>query len=321
MDFQRTDFAPLRETGYGIGFHWTTWTLPQGGRPVKPFAQAVDDFDVDAFVAQAVEAGAGHVLWTANHALHRLPAPHPEVDRILPGRTCRRDLLGEIADGLAARGIKLILYYHHGTDGPQQDPEWQAAVGSLEADQAGFYDNYCRIVAGLGERYGPKITAFWFDAGYALVRRGPVPWERLAEAARAGHPGRLLTYNAGVECQDDHTPCQDYWAGEVCRLNFVPRGPQTRGGLPWYSFVSWHPDPRWPGTGEWGIGPASRDLDWPPPCVEGVVAYLRRFQALGGTVTFNLLCYQDGSAYPTDLETMKGVKRLLLSSPEPSRPT
>ena len=53
--------------------------------------------------------------------------------------------------------------------------------------------------------------------------------------------------------------------------------------------------------------PESRDLDWPPPPVEAVTAYLRRFQAQGGTVTFNLLCYQDGSAYPSDLETMKGV--------------
>ena len=135
MTFTRADFAPLRDTGYGIGFHWTTWTLPRDGETVKPFEQAVDDFDVDAFVAQAVEAGAGHVLFTATHALHWLPAPHPEVDRILPGRTCRRDLIGEIADGLAAQGIKLVLYYHHGTDGPAQDPEWQEAVGSLDADQ------------------------------------------------------------------------------------------------------------------------------------------------------------------------------------------
>ena len=187
-------------------------------------------------------------------------------------------------------------------------------MGSLEADQTRFYDNYCRIVGGLGERYGPKIAAYWFDAGYALARRGPVPWERMAAAARAGHAGRLITYNAGVESHEDCTACQDYWAGEVCRLNFLPRGPQTPNGLPWYSFVSWHPDPRWPGTGEWGIGPVSRDLDWPPPCADSVAAYLHRFQAQGGTVTFNLLCYQDGSAYPSDLETMREVKRLVRSS-------
>ena len=129
MTFARADFAPLRDTGYGIGFHWTTWTLPQAGQVVKPFEQAVEDFDVDAFVAQAVEAGAGHVLFTANHALHWLPAPHPDVDRILPGRTCRRDLIGELADGLAAQGITLILYYHHGTDGPAQGPGMAGGCG------------------------------------------------------------------------------------------------------------------------------------------------------------------------------------------------
>ena len=100
-DYQRADFSPLAETIYGIGFHWTTWTWGRNGPP-KPFEEAVETFDVPAFVAQAVEAGAGHVMITATHELHWLPGPNPEVDRILPGRTCRRDLMMEIADGLAA---------------------------------------------------------------------------------------------------------------------------------------------------------------------------------------------------------------------------
>jgi hypothetical protein len=42
-----------------------------------------------------------------------------------------------------------------------------------------------------------------------------------------------------------------------------------------------------------------------------VAAYLRRFQAVGGTVTFNLLCYQDGSALDTDLQVMKQLKGVM----------
>jgi len=53
----------------------------------------------------------------------------------------------------------------------------------------------------------------------------------------------------------------------------------------------------------------NRRLDWPPPTADSVVAYLRRFQDRGGTATFNLLCYQDGSALDTDLDVMRQVKK------------
>ena len=126
-DYERASFAPLRDTVYGIGFHWTTWTLPLEGEPVS-FEEAVENFDVERFVEQAVAAGAGHVLITSTHQLHWLPAPNPEVDKVIAGRTCRRDLLMELADSLARAGIKLVLYYHHGTDGQQQDT---AVVGGI----------------------------------------------------------------------------------------------------------------------------------------------------------------------------------------------
>ncbi|HBQ64555.1 MAG TPA: hypothetical protein DD727_06475, partial [Clostridiales bacterium] len=63
MDFQRNDMGPLHRTVYGVGFHWTTWTYPRTGAPL-PFEEAVNRFDVEAFVRQAVEMGAGHVLFT-----------------------------------------------------------------------------------------------------------------------------------------------------------------------------------------------------------------------------------------------------------------
>jgi len=310
MAYQRADFAPLRETVYGIGFHWTTWTLPREG-PARPFEEAVETFDVPAFVAQAVEAGAGHVLLTATHERQWLPGPNPEVDKIIQGRTCRRDLLMEIADGLAAAGIRLMLYYHHGCDLPKQDPEWQEAVGGQALDQTKFHDCYCRVVGWMSEHYGPKVIAYWFDAGYGMMRRAAPPYERMAAAAKAGHPGRLIAYNAGIEKHTLYTTCQDYWAGEINRLNFVPRGQATPAGLPWYAFTSWHAFIPAPLGGEWGIHEASRDHDWPPAAVESVVDYIRRFQAVGGVVTMNLLCYQDGSALPSDLAVMKEVKRRL----------
>lgn len=310
MSYQRASFEPLRQSGYGIGFHWTTWNWPREGEPVS-FEEAVETFDVAAFVEQAVEAGAGHVLITTTHEKHHLAGPNSEVDRILSGRTSKRDLLMEIADGLAAANIRLMLYYHHGCGEPTQDTDWQDAMGSKKLDQTDFYDRYCRILGWMGEHYGPKAIAWWFDAGYSLMARSAPPFARMTAAAKAGHPDRLVAYNAGIEEHTLYTVCQDYWAGEMNRLNYVPRGKLTPAGLPWYSLTSWHAHHEMPMCGGWNIDAETRDLDWPPPPVEAVAAYLRRFQAVGGTVTFNLLCHQDGSALDTDLAVMKQLKGIM----------
>ena len=304
MDYRRADFDILRRTKYGIGFHWTTWTAPREGEPL-PFEEAVEAFDVPAFVRQAVEAGAGHVLFTMTHMKHHMPCPNPVVDELLPGRTCRRDLLGEIADGLAAEGILLMLYYNHGVWG--NDPEWSRAAGAEEVDPRIYFENLGRELRWIGERYGRKVVAFWFDHGPSHF--ADFPYEELTAAAKAGNPGRLVCYNSGVETHHLHTECQDYWAGEVCRLNYLPRGPLTPSGLPWYSFTEWHPDLIHYGCGEWGLDMERRGQDWPAPCACSVEAYLRRFLDHGGAVTFNLFCYQDGSAYEPDLAVMREIKK------------
>jgi hypothetical protein len=304
-EYRRADFRPLAETKYGIGFHWTTWTAPRTGEP-RTFDRAVEEFDVGRFVEQAVEAGAGHVLLTTTHAMHWLPGPNPEADRILPGRTCRRDLVMEIADALAERGIILMLYYNHGIHGG--DPAWHDAVGARKPDRGEYFEKCNSIVAWMGEHYGRKVAAWWFDHG--LADFPDTPWWDVTTAAKAGNPDRLVCYNSGVETHKLHTPFQDYWAGEVCRLNYLPRGPLTPSGLPWYSFTAWHPDLAHYGCGEWGLSMETRDLEWPAPCVDSVAAYLERYLARGGAVTFNLMCYQDGSAYEPDLAVMRGIRKI-----------
>ncbi|MBN2450512.1 MAG: hypothetical protein JXR77_08980 [Lentisphaeria bacterium] len=314
MSFEPADFGPLRATGYGVGFHWTALTLPQRGEPL-PFAEAVARFDVSRFVDQVRQTGAGHVLFTLAHARHIMPCPNAEMDAVLPGHTCERDLIMDLAEGLREAGVALCLYYHHGISSRPPASPWELAAGAGPGDSAAFYDRHCRILEILGERYGRKVTAWWFDSAQALARLGATPWERIAEAARAGHPGRLLCHNTGIEQHALATPCQDYWSGEICRLNYLPRGEYTPGGLPWYAFVSWHGDSRKPLCGVWVMDAENRPFDWPPPPVESVVRFVRRFQAVGGVPAFNLLCYQDGRILETDLEVMGRVADALGRAP------
>lgn len=313
MSYQRADFAPLRDTVYGIGVHWTTWTRPRTG-PMIPFDRMVRDFDVDAFVALAADCGAGHVLFPTNHHIYHLPGPNPEVDRLIEGRTCERDLLMELADGLAARGIGLLFYHWHGlnpTSIPLQDPEFQQAVGAFEDDTTRYYDNLCRILTWMGEHYGPKVMAWWYDAGYHLETKGNVPWERITAASKAGHEGRLVCYNAGIEDHKCYTPFQDYWAGETPRLNYVPRGTLTPAGLPWYAFTDWHASLVHPSCGQWGIDMKTPEVDWPAPPIEAITWYLNNFRAADGVVTFNLLCYADGSVVESDRVAMCELRKAI----------
>ena len=161
----------LAKCRFGIGAHWTALTTPRRGKPL-PFQKAVDAFRVDRFVDAVAHSGADYVLFTTTHALQMLPAPHPVIERILPGRTCSRDLIGELAKGLAAKNIRLLLYYNHSCNG-NDDQKWMQAVGYFDAKKDRLVDNLCQIVAWMGERYGEKVKAWWFDSSYSLDPRGP----------------------------------------------------------------------------------------------------------------------------------------------------
>ena len=317
MTYTKADFSPFRDSLYGVGFHWTAETMPREGDAV-PFYDAVAAFDVGAFVEQVRETGARYVLFTLTHHHHCLPGPNPEIDRLIAGRTSDRDLPMELADALAEHNIRFALYYNHGikqTEKGNQDPEWQEAVGSFPPDMSTYFDNFCRLIAWMGEHYGEKLMAWWFDGAPELSARADPPWAKMTEAARAGHPARLVCHNSGIEetGYELFNPCQDYWAGESTSLDFRPEGETTPGGLPWHVFLSWHParnargEPKQTRAARWLMDPVSRNVQWPPPDVDRVLKYLKAFQAVGGAVTFNLLCYQDGSVLETDLEVMREV--------------
>ncbi len=98
---------------FGISTHWTAQSQPVGEDDWLPFNEAVDHFSPAGYVDQAARAGAEYVIFTGTHALQMLPAPSAAIDRIAPGRTTKRDMIGELADACHARGLRFILYYNH----------------------------------------------------------------------------------------------------------------------------------------------------------------------------------------------------------------
>jgi len=281
---------------YGVMFHWNPGTQPRHGAK-KPFPQAVDDFDVIACADMVKETGAGYMVFTAPHGIHWFPGPIQAIEKILPGRTCRRDLLGELADALEERGIKLIQYYHHGVG----DVSWSKASGFCRKDQSRFFQNEVDCLTEIGLRYGKKVAGFWFDDRYLLQ-----PFEALYRATKAGNPDRLVAFNSWV--MPKSTEFQDYYAGEFGGSlslpdvdYFAPGGPAA--GLQPHGMI-FLDDP-------WAHG--QPDTEIAPPIFKTIelIEYVKKCIARKMVITMNMSCYQDGTVSSATLEQMKAVRRAI----------
>jgi len=297
----------LARCHFGVGVHWTAYTVPAKGSPLR-FQEAVDAFDLKRFIDAIVHTGADYLLFTATHALQMLPAPNPIIDKICPGRTCRRDLIAELADGLAAKGKHLLVYYNHSCNG-SDDPEWRKAVGYDGRDKEQFAQNLIDIIGWMGKRYGEKVKAWWFDSPYSLDARGPhnsistdmtgflFPWERFSVAAKLGFPGRLVTYNPGIAETFLYTTHQDYWAGELIDLKTPAKGRFLPNGLQWFG---------WTCLEDRGWVHYQLNTEIPPPLYSDheVIAYVRICNSNQAPMTFNVGIYQDGTMAPASVEQL-----------------
>ncbi len=312
--YERADAGWLASCALGLGVHWTTATAPRAGASL-PYAEAVRQFRVAAFTEAVCRSGAEYVIFTLTHALHTLPCPSPVVERILPGRTMQRDLVGELAQALEAVGVKFIAYYNHACNAGL-DPEWEEAVGYHDPSKSRLADNLCAIVACLGARYGDLIRAWWFDSGYRLDPSGPqnsvttdmrgfrFPWEAWTQAAKAGFPDRLVTYNAGLNQTHLYTEHQDYWSGEIANLDTPPTEPCLPGGLPWHGWTCLD-DPRW-------VYADNRQPPAPPRFADAhVLAFLQACRRCPAPMAFNVLVFQDGSIAEASVAQLGRVRALL----------
>ena len=164
---------------YGLMFHWTSQSKPREGPPLS-YCDAVQNFDVDRFANMVSETGAGFVVFTTSHAGFYFPGPNPVIDSILPGRTCPRDLVGDLADALNRRHIRLELYFHPGHD----DAPWWQRTHFNDADKSAYFQQWRAVISSIGNRYGKKLAGWWFDdAAFTYYPFNP-DWEQMSAAAQ-----------------------------------------------------------------------------------------------------------------------------------------
>ena len=288
---------------FGIGVHWTTWSTDQNGRR-NDFEAAVDAFDVARFVAQVKESGARHIIFTSSWAEQHPPAPCPALDRILPGRTTKRNLLREIADALAAEGIRTILYYNQ--SGDRTDREWAKASGYEKGRLEEFGTNAVAIVRDLSLAAGPNVAGWWFDSPGMVSDAGPhrvatvklgdyrFPFREMALAAKTGNPDALVSVNSqgGTFV---YTPCQEYFSGEEL-VDFPLCGRTNAQGMQMHLWLTM--DNRdWVHRGSGFARPRFED-DWLRP-------WLARRLSDGCAVTLNVDVDRTGLLNPAAIEQLK----------------
>jgi hypothetical protein len=167
---QEPDAALFRTMRYGI-FTTLTYQLtvsPDGQKSYRDFDDFVGQFDVNGYADEIKAMGVEYVIFTVWHKSIYMLGPNDALDKWLPGHTSSRDLIGEIADALNARGIKLILYAHP-NDAHDLTHDEQASLG-FSPDQQGLRPKYNdfinEVYADLATRYGkkPNVIGFWWDS-------------------------------------------------------------------------------------------------------------------------------------------------------------
>jgi hypothetical protein len=303
----QADFQWFRQAGFGLFFHWTSEVYPRHG-PRLSYAEAVRAFDVEAFAAQAALTGAGFIVLTTAHAEMYFPAPLASLEAILPGRTTARDLIAELIAALGRRGLRLFLYYHLGSIG---DPAWLEASGFWATDTAPFFERWQRVIREIGHRYGAGLAGWWFDDGLINYYYRSPDWEPLAVAAKAGHPGRLITFNPWQFMQP--SPFADYYAGE---MNTDPAvggclAPEDNGiihagvyrGLQASSADvaegDWH---------HWVHNKPDEEIVAPRWTASELAEMLRLHRSFHNVPIFNLELYQDGRCSPKTLAMFTGAR-------------
>ena len=224
----------------------------------------VSQFDVEKYAEQVNETGAKFVTLTLGQNNGYYCAPNATYDKYMreagllkegeanPKTTTEEfDLPMLMADALAKYDIKLILYLpanpphsaHWNTEGTTgagfigTDYKITTEVFDYTPGTDGVPSQRARkvvweMVEEWSERYGDKIAGWWFDGvftGDLLESHTDMSLEYniagLANAAKAGNPYAMVTFNPGVgapRCFEKTNDYQDITAGEQGGLAPLP---------------------------------------------------------------------------------------------------
>jgi len=198
---------------YGVFTHF----LPSGQAGLKQ----VEQFDAKALAGQLEEMGAKYFVLTLGQNSGYFNSPNAAYEKrtgYAPGERCAsRDLPLDLYRALQPKGIRLMLYLP--CQVPNQDARAQKAFGLPQGakDQPidlAFAEKWSEVIQDWADRYGDKVSGWWFDGGYAHIHFNDAFADRYAAAVKHGNPNAIVTFNPGVKVTR-WTKAEDYTAGEL----------------------------------------------------------------------------------------------------------
>ncbi|MGH9664084.1 MAG: alpha-L-fucosidase, partial [Bryobacteraceae bacterium] len=289
-------FSPLTYPFHGSEMAYTNWRW------------GVDLFDVTAYADAVEKTGARWVIFTASHGMVFWPGPNRTIDRLVRGRTCRRDLLQELAHELSKRGIRLCLYFHFGAT----DHRWREAVGINDPNQARMADNFAALFEETSRRYGHDIWGFaYIDDGFFRAYQHDPHWEKWFRAIKAGNARALVGFSPSRG--PNVTPFNDLQVGDSGTT--LPEPLPARMFAPGEPWEGLHPGWYIAMDGWRTKQPFHGEFHEPPHfSKEQYVDYFRRMADARVPVTMNLIITQDVTRTrpffnPECLEIMQAVRK------------
>jgi alpha-L-fucosidase len=287
----------FKQAKFGVFVHYL------GGGP--GWNERVESFDVEKFAGQIEQTRAGYVILTLGQNSGYYCSPNATYEKYAgyeTGERCsKRDLPMEVADALARRGIRLMLYLP--SRSPQRDKQAMAGLHDVHERQPApqeFTGRWSEVIAEWSLRYGKKNSGWWFDGSYNTAGwddlSKPYNWNTWAAACRAGNPESILAFNPGTRIDKAFTALtdqQDYTAGEQNKFELTPQTNPAPENLQWHilSFLG----SRWAAKD----GPTNSD--------EYMVDYVRKVNALGGVVSIDVNVAADGTIYEPHLRQLIAV--------------
>jgi alpha-L-fucosidase len=212
----------FREAKYGLFIHWGLYAIPAGewkGKrslglgewimnrsqiPVREYEALAAQFnpvkfDADAWVQLAQDAGMKYIVITSKHhdgfAMFKSNVSNYNVVDATP---FKRNVLKELADACARRGMRLGFYY-------SQSQDWHELNGAgntwdFGPDEKKDYDQYLRgkaepQVRELLSGYG-RVALIWFDTPRMMTGDRA---QRFADIVRSLQPNTLIDGRLGTE--------------------------------------------------------------------------------------------------------------------------
>jgi hypothetical protein len=284
---------------------------------------AVDSFDVEALAAQLASVKARYFVLTLGQNSGYYCSPNAAYDRIVgnaPSTCSTRDLVADLADALAPRGIRLMVYLPAGA--PDRDPkamqalEWAPGKYPIWSHPEGgpdggdprfdaFQRKWESIIAEWSTRWSTKVSGWWFDGCYypiAMYEHAESPnYSSFARAARAGNPESVVAFNPGVfDPVITLSSEEDYTAGEINDAAKVECPGRWLNGAQFQmlSFLG----PQWAGS--------------PPRYTdEQVIAITRGILSKGGVVTWEAPIGMTGIIPPDFMEQLGTLGEALAEDP------